>query len=112
MTIEQADKVDGMGIDKRGSELVLLISDHLSWHNETDHVLSLEKKLDGYLQFISSGQYLESVPQARGLPVRIKLVHEHQPTSSAREVLQAVETQLNAMNIRFSYEELPVQQNW
>src|SRR5688572_26523145 len=109
MSIEQADKIDGMGVDTHNNELVLLISDHLSWEDEKAHVFSLENKLSGYIDYINSGQYLEPNPQFRGMSVRIKLVHKHSPTSSARTILQAVEVQLEAMSIRFSYEPLPSQ---
>ena len=107
MTIEEMDKVDGIGIDKHANELVLLISDHLSWENETAHITSLENKLGEYLTYIKSGQHLEMVPQAKDLPVRIKLVHEHRPTSTAQTILQAVEAQLSAMNIKFTHTPLP-----
>jgi hypothetical protein len=107
MTIEQADKIDGMGIDKRTNELVLLISDNLSWDDECTHIATLESKLSGYLTYISSGQYLESIPHAKNYPVRIKLIYEYKPTSSARVILGAVENQIHAMNILFSYEPLP-----
>jgi hypothetical protein len=107
MTIEQADKVDGVGIDKHANEVVLLISDHLLWDDEGAHISSLEYKLGAYINYINSGQHLESIPQARGLPVRIRLVHEHPPTSSAQVVLRAIETQLETMKIRFSYGPLP-----
>ncbi|WP_443751347.1 DUF6572 domain-containing protein [Asticcacaulis solisilvae] len=107
MTIQQPDTVDGMGVDKRMNELVLLISDHLPWEDEEAHLSALENKLGGYLNYLTSGQYLEAVPQSKGLPVRIKLVHEHRPTASAETILQAVEAQLVAMDIRFSHEALP-----
>lgn len=107
MTIEQTDKVDGMGIDRSANELVLLISDHLLWHEEETHLSSLEKKLGAYLAFISSRQYLETLPQARDLPIRIRLLHEHVPTVSAQETLRSVEERLLRMGIRFSYGSLP-----
>lgn len=107
MTIEQSDKVDGMGIDARLNEFVLLISDHLRWENEAVHIEALESKIGGYLNYINSGQHLEAVPRAKGLPIRIKFVHEHKPTPTAQSMLRSVKGQLEDINIRFSYESLP-----
>jgi hypothetical protein len=108
MTIEQADKIDGMGIDSSNDELVLLISDHLSWDDEQTHIASLENKLAGYLNFLKTGQHLESVPAAKGLSVRVKLVHEHSPPRSALSIFQTVAAQLETMDIRFSHQPLTV----
>lgn len=108
MTIEQADKVDGMGIDGEANELVLLIADHLAWDDEVIHMGALESKIGGYINFINSHQYLEFIPQARGLPVRIKLVYEHEPTSLAQTIIEEVGNQLDSINIRFSCESLPM----
>ncbi len=106
MTILQANKVDGIGIDRRMNELVLLISDHLSWEDEAAHLSALENKLDGYLNYLKSGQYLEAAPQSKGLPVRIKLIREYHPTVSAEAILQTVEKQLMEVDVRFSHEAL------
>ncbi len=107
MTIEQTTKIDGMGLDRAANEIVLLISDHMLWQDKSHHVAALEKKLGAYLEFISSQQHLELVPEARDWPVRIKLVHENEPTASAEGILKAVKDQLQTMNIRFSYAGLP-----
>lgn len=107
MSIEQADKVDGMGIDRTSNEFALLISDHLPWSDEKMHFSLIENKIGNYINFIRSGQYLETAPQANGLPVRIKLIHEHAPTTSARKVLESIKSQLEAMKIAFSFEPLP-----
>lgn len=107
MTIEQAATIDGIGLDRPVGEVVLLISDHMPWQDETSHIGALENKLGAYLEFISSRQHLERLPEARDWPVRIKLVHEHQPTASAERILNAVKEQLGTMNIRFSHESLP-----
>lgn len=109
MTIEQADKIDGLGIDKEANELVLLISDHLPWNDEDAHLRALESKLGSYVEFLGSGQHLESVPNSRNMPVRIRLVHEYTPTESGKRFLRAVELQLVESGIRFSFGSLPTE---
>lgn len=106
MTIEQADKVDGMGIDADKGEVVLLISDHLKWDDEGTHFSKLEEKLGGYINFVQSGQIEELMPQAKGMVKRIKLVCQHEPTMGAKSLLDSVAHQLDGMNFAFSYEQL------
>ena len=108
MTIAQADQVDGIGIDSHSHELVLIISDHLTWENEAAHVAALETKIGAYLGFLNDRQHLQSVPSATGLPIRIKVLHQYEPTSVGQMILQTVENQLATRNIRFSYGPLPV----
>jgi hypothetical protein len=79
----------------------------MSWQDESVHISALENKLGAYLEFISSRQHVERLPEAKDWPVRIKLVHEHQPSASAERVLDAVRSQLAAMQVRFSHESLP-----
>ena len=107
MTIEQADKIDGMGIDAAKGEVVLIISDHLEWGGEVDHFSKLEQKLGGYINFVQSGQLQEVMPQAKGMSARIKLVHQYEPPIEAKSILDSVARQLGEMNFVFSYEGLP-----
>jgi hypothetical protein len=107
VTIEQADKVDSIGVDKQTHELVLTISDHLSWENEAAHLAALESKIGAYLDFLSTRQHLDSVSEAGELPVRINLFHKYEPSSFGLKTLQAIERQLATDHIRFSYGPLP-----
>lgn len=107
MTIEQADKVDGMGIDTERNEVVLMISDHLEWSDQAQHFPQLEAKIGGYINFVQSGQLAEMMPKSRGLLVGIKLVYKYEPPDEVKRVLDSIVEQLSQMNLRFSYEILP-----
>jgi hypothetical protein len=107
MTVEDKDKIDSGGVDGKAGEVVLIISDHLSWHDEETHFSAVEKKIESYLNFIKSGQVFETFPASKGLTIRIKLVCKYQPSSSAKLFLDAAKRQLAEMNILFSYETLP-----
>ena len=96
----------GLGIDETAREVVILIADHLSWENEAGHFSLLDKKLGAYLDFIKSGQVYESLPQAAGMPLRIKLVHKHPPHPSAERTLRIVGEQLQTLGVSFSHESL------
>ena len=107
MTIEQADKVDGMGIDIEKGEVVLIISDHLEWADKTAHFSKLENKLGCYINFVQSGQLQEAMPQATGMGTRIKLVHQFAPPGEAKSILDSIAQQLSEMGVEFSYEGIP-----
>lgn len=107
MTIEQADKIDGLGIDAGKGEVVLMISDHLEWSDQTAHFSKLELKLGSYINFTQSGQLIEALPQAKGMPTRIKLVYENDPPVAAKKILDSIAQQLSEIDFEFSYEGLP-----
>jgi hypothetical protein len=44
--------VDAIGIDKGSGSVVLTIFDGWDWKNEEAHLLSLQNKLDTYMEFI------------------------------------------------------------
>lgn len=63
MSVDNANVVDGMGIDKKNSKrLILMIADHLDWENETEHLLMLQDKINGYLAFWEEGGYRSIYP--------------------------------------------------
>lgn len=85
MSVEQLDKVDFISFDKKSGDVWLTISDHLAWDKgEDEHLLVLQEKINGYLQFILSGDLLKEVPTARGHQVVIN-VHGKFPLSSKAE---------------------------
>lgn len=67
MSIEEKDKVDFINTSNEDNELVLLgITDHLPWKiNINEHLLLLQDKINNYINFILSGQMIESFPAAR-----------------------------------------------
>ena len=66
MSVEQSNKIDAIGIDKKLNAVVLSISDHLDWANPEEHLLLLQEKLNSYLSFCESGEIYESYPLAIG----------------------------------------------
>jgi hypothetical protein len=107
MTIEDTEVVDVAGTDKVTGEIVLTISDHLSWEDEGTHFRLIEKKMSRYLEFVRSGQVFESFPQARQTPIRIDLICKHPPSDSAARFLSAARMQLKTLGIVFSHRMLP-----
>lgn len=107
MTIEDTDMVDSCGVDRATQELVLAISDHLPWDEDARHYDLLELKINSYLNYLSSGQYLEKHPEAAGMPVRIRLFCQYEPSPLYLTILNDLEAQLEVVGLKFSHAVLP-----
>lgn len=72
MAVDNAEIIDAIGTERGTGDVVLTISDHLSWGTEHDemHIEVLSEKLAMYEDFIATGQLQESFPNAiNRLPV-------------------------------------------
>jgi hypothetical protein len=107
MTIEQSDVIDFVGIDRHTGNVVLTISDHLSWEDVETHTVALRKKIDAYLAFVGGGQFVESYPKARGRNVEIRIICEHEPISTAAPIIESFRCELESLGINFSCMQLP-----
>jgi hypothetical protein len=103
VTIEQCDKIDGMGIDRATGAAILVISDHLPWDDR--HSSVLEAKLASYVRFIESGQIQEQLPSATQREIRLHM--QYRPTGFGLRFLEAAKASLASKGILFSYGPLP-----
>ena len=55
MSVEESTIIDAIGSDLDGREVTLLITDLLSWDNESEHLLKLQDKFNAYVRFVESG---------------------------------------------------------
>jgi hypothetical protein len=75
MSIDQTDKIDFVNIEYKTGDVLLSISDHLSWdEDEGEHLLMLQTKLNTYLAFIEGGQMYRQIPETMGRRIVINLV--------------------------------------
>lgn len=107
MTVENFELIDALGISKESGEVVLTISDHLPWGSPSEHFEILEGKIGRYLDFIQSGQLIESVPDAENRQVRISIFCKYQPNDHAHNFLIAAERQLAGVGVKLSFGEIP-----
>ena len=77
MAIEQVNEIDLIGIDIQTDSVVLSIIDGVSWENEHDHLILLQRKISTYLSFVESGEIFSSYPDAEGRLVVIKVYAKH-----------------------------------
>lgn len=91
MSVEDADTIDFVGIERGTGTVVLTISDHLDWSNDDVHVAILQTKINTYLSFIESGEIYDSYPDSRGRAVRIDLVLRDSPSIAGAQFLEQVQ---------------------
>jgi hypothetical protein len=73
MTVEEPGKIDFTAFDPQSGEMCLVISDHLDWTEQGEHLLLLQSKLNSYLAFIESGEIYGKLPKAIGKKLLFRL---------------------------------------
>jgi hypothetical protein len=64
MSIEDKNNIDGIAISKDDEQkLMLLVTDHLDWQNEYEHLILLQDKINAYIGFLEIEQYKEVYPE-------------------------------------------------
>ena len=104
MSIDDPTKVDGAAIDKDGRYVVLMISDHLDWVEEGEHLLMLQDKLNAYHELIASGALTRKMPKARGLPAIIRIYGKFPLSRQATEFLETARTIFEKDGIAIEFE--------
>ena len=85
MTISEPLQIDIIGISKDRTAVVMVISDHLDWSDEHAYLQQLQDKLNGYLEYIESGQLLSERPDAAGMSIVIDVYALYEPTPAGLE---------------------------
>ena len=101
MSVEHADVVDAVGVEKSSSRVILTISDHLDWEDTEAHLLTLQGKINAYLAFIEGGQILSAYPQSKGRKLVIEVVFQFQPPPDALHFLEHVRSSVEPVEIEF-----------
>lgn len=104
MSVIETDKIDGMGKSKKNEELILLITDHLDWENEQEHLLTLQNKINSYLGFIESKQYEETYPNDIFENCVIEIHFKNGMSENCLKFLDVVANQVEQFNIKIRAE--------
>ncbi|MCG3087958.1 DUF6572 domain-containing protein [Sporosarcina cyprini] len=99
MAVHEIDQIDGMGRSEDGKQLIFLISDHLDWKSEGEHLLMLQEKINAYLAFIESEQYREHYQDGQFEEFIIEIHFLYPTTEKCDEFLAVVGEQLHPHNI-------------
>lgn len=74
LNIEKTNVLDGVAIDENGTTLIMLLSDGMDWHDEGKHLLLLQAKLNNYIAYIESKQYLQQYPKVEFIKIEVKFL--------------------------------------
>ena len=105
MTIGEPNRIDIVGEHPDGTRVLLVIVDELDWSDVDAHERALQAKVNAYLEFIESGQLVETAPSAgHGAKIEIRLVLRHQPNARGQDFLERVGKFLEQEGYGFSSE--------
>lgn len=76
MSVVEKNKVDGIGRSDDNTKAILMISDHLDWENEYEHLILLQDKINAYINFIESGQAEKMYQGVNGYIILIYFKYE------------------------------------
>lgn len=102
MSILDTNTIDGMGLQKDGRELRLLLTDHLDWNDEKEHLLILQEKINVYILFYESQQYKQCDSNYAKAPIEYVVIEIHSKyalPSLAIQFLEHVQEQINELGI-------------
>ncbi len=103
MSVIEINQVDGMGISKDGNGLVFMISDHLEWDNETNHLFLIQDKINAYLGYIESNEFLAVYPNSKFEYYIIEIYFKYPVTDNCKRLIETINTQLNEFCIKVTY---------
>lgn len=103
MSVLEKNEVDALGIDEKGS-LVMLIIDGMDWRNKEEHLFCLQDKINAYVAFIETAQYRERYPDKSFNIFKIKINFLYRIPRKCIRFLKEVNRQLNMYNIYVEYE--------
>ena len=99
MSVIETNKIDGIGISKDGRKLVLLITDHLDWNHEYEHLIQLQNKLNSNIAFLESQQYKEVYPNSTFSSYLIEIRFMYELTANCEKFVDVIKKQIEEQNI-------------
>jgi len=89
MTVAETSTVDAILRDRKKIELVIV--DHLQWDEDGRvHMYLLQEKINKYLAYVESGEFLRSYPDDAGIPVSIRIIGKYPLSSDGLDFLAKV----------------------
>ena len=99
MSVIESEKVDGVAIGHDGKTLVMLITDHLDWDKEYEHLMLLQAKINSYAIFIESKQYTNIYPNKLFDNFCIEIHFKYGLNENCKKFINTANKQLSELNI-------------
>lgn len=88
MALHKPNIIDALGEEDGSGVLVLSLFDEVEWTDVPLHWELLCEKLDHYMNFLTSGEFLEHWPSSAQGPFRIELVFRFPPPPEVATALE------------------------
>ena len=103
MSVVDNKTIDGIALtdDKKG--IILLITDHVDWRDEYQHLLMLQEKINIYIYYLEEKQY-EDIYKGENITYGIIEIHFlYSLTINAEKFLQSVQNQVAEIGVKIQY---------
>jgi hypothetical protein len=107
MAVDDPNKVDMMSTSPTTGGPVLVIADHLDWDDMHEHLSALQRKINRYLEFIQSDQFLQQFPSANETPAHIEVVCAHAPSPEGLQFLERAREMIGRAGWSLSWTHVP-----
>ncbi|MBQ8678992.1 MAG: hypothetical protein IJ530_04430 [Treponema sp.] len=91
MSVNQTKVIDGIAYDEESKKICLLLSDHLDWSNEYDHLKLLQDKLNTYAYYIQTKQYEKQYSEKEILQALIEIHFKYDISKTVEKFLQVAQ---------------------
>lgn len=102
-TVEDTNKIDAIGIDKKTDKVTLKIFDHLDWSDEEKHLYLLQEKLNSYLRFLESKEIYEAYPPSKGRDLEINIDFAVSPSTNALKFIDTASQVLQGAGFTLTF---------
>jgi len=100
MSVTDTNVVDTIGTMPDKDLVVLSISDHLEWGEQSgEHLLMIQNKINTYLRFIESGEIYTAFPSSKGKAVAVRVYFKYEPDEMGRQFVSRAEEVLRGAGI-------------
>lgn len=107
MALSNLNVVDATSISNEQKRVILTIVDDISWDTTPEekkkHIKMVEKKINNYFQYITSGQVLDNYPESVGYGVAIVIQCKYPITVKVQDIYKKIGDTLKQRDIVFGY---------
>ena len=106
LNLERPNTIDVAALDKDDqTKLLLILADGMDWHDEANHLLLLQEKLNNYIDYIESKQYLEKYQDASTIVIQIKFLFKETDNCILflEQAVRFIETSLDNTKVEIEY---------
>ena len=98
MSVVESEVVDGIGLSENET-MKMLITDHLEWQDEYEHLSILQEKINAYIGFCESGQYKEVYTDTEVRHVIFEIHFLFEPTQNTYNFLKQIPGRINELDL-------------